>query len=106
MRSTVIRMALAVCILALASTAAWALPPDCYDVCEYRPATYHCSNFPFGTTTCGVFCANNPGLCGVDLTASPDTVAASCGTTIDLPAALPTAEIEAQAPANLPEASE
>jgi hypothetical protein len=106
MRSKKTLMALAVSLLALASTAAWALPPDCYDVCEYRPATYHCYNWPFGTTTCGQFCAMNPGLCGVDLTAAPDADFASCDATIALPAAMPAVKNEASAPADLPEVFE
>jgi len=77
MKVTAIRLAAGLCLLALASTSAWALPPACDDVCEYRPARYHCSNFPFGTITCGEWCTNwCPGCCDL-FPAAPFLEAAS-----------------------------
>ncbi|MCB1058474.1 MAG: hypothetical protein KDD11_23470 [Acidobacteria bacterium] len=78
MRSTLVRLALGVSILALSALPAKAIPPYCWDVCEFRASTYHCSYPPFGTITCGDYCTSYcPSCCTLDPYApsSPDASA-------------------------------
>lgn len=69
MKLTTIFLALAFCLVSLVSAPASALPPDCEDVCFFRPPAYHCHTFFYGTITCGQYCSLYPGSCGMNLQA-------------------------------------
>ena len=92
MKSRIIRVATVVSILALVSIPALALPPYCEDVCDWRPPSYHCTDYPpFHVTTCQDWCAQNS--CGILLQGGTETVVMPWDPAIALKAALAAVEL-------------
>lgn len=105
MKSTVIRWILGICLVALASTSVWAIPPYCTDIC-FSPSTRWCYQFPYGTMQCSQWCAIEPDLCGPFLTAEPSFDLAACDATVSAPEpAQAVVSEEAVLPDNEPAAS-